>query len=663
MRRPLAFVALALLLSLARATQAQQDGGTPDAVARPADGGVDKAAASSPALTPAGTTLGGPVVLDPEELRRRILEDVRKELQKVRDETAWVQQDSDARAQDGEVLEKIKERVNFFQPHGYLRMRGEFFNNMDLSRGADRTGHKLFASPFIGTSQTLLGPGSETLTNHSQSDVNVRFRFAPILEISEDLSIHVTADILDNVLLGSDPFNEPYLDPFTPLAIFNNTRASSAVNIKRVWGRVNTQVGEFTFGRMPYHWGMGILHNDGNGLDQDFGDTYDRLAFTPRDWRGHRLSVMFDLLSKGASTTGEHGELGRSVDLDTLDDGYRLGAQVTHLDSPEELKRKLVAGDWVFNYGLVVDYRTQSWDTPVTQSVPDTSTTLGFASLRQAVTKRAAKLYQPDVFLSVKKKKVSLDLEIATTIGSVCTRAVNDANFVCDANLNAQPLTFFQWGGALQFAFAALPFDALILGVEGGFATGDKGVYGLGARPWRSGSGAPMNAPGTTPFNATGFGDIDGPHFDYSDLGHSHGRVNNFRFNRAYNIDMILWRNLISTVTSAYYLKPSLKYRPTGRKIAGGDDSGFELQVGIIYSQAFYAENTPSGTNTPLGVEFNVGITYDTADKFHTGLQYGALLPFAGLKNSGDQLVNPSVGTVHDASVAHALRFIAAIPF
>jgi len=119
------------------------------------------------------------------------------------------------------------------------------------------------------------------------------------------------------------------------------------------------------FGRMGYHWGLGVLHNDGNCLDCDFGDTYDRIAFSPREIKGHRFALMFDLISKGASTTGEKGELGRSVDLDTLDDGYRLGLEITHVDTPEEIKRKLDANQWVINYGVVGDYRTQPWDTVV----------------------------------------------------------------------------------------------------------------------------------------------------------------------------------------------------------------------------------------------------------------------------------------------------------
>ena len=36
--------------------------------------------------------------------------------------------------------------------------------------------------------------------------------------MSEDLSIHSQFDILDNVLLGSNPAADPFLDPYASLA-------------------------------------------------------------------------------------------------------------------------------------------------------------------------------------------------------------------------------------------------------------------------------------------------------------------------------------------------------------------------------------------------------------------------------------------------------------
>ena len=604
------------------------------------------ATSTAPATAPAAagaSTVQTPRTFDQEEFRRQVMEEVRRELQKTKDEvkqeTAWVEQDSQARVQDSEAVESLKQRVNLFQPHGYLRMRGEFFNNMRLGRGADPAGNFLFPGPFIGTG------------NNSQSDANFRFRFEPTLAVSEDLSIYFQADILDNILLGSSPATDAYLDPFTPLSLLANRRGAGTVNVKRVWGRVNTQLGELLFGRMGYHWGLGILHNDGNCLDCDYGDTYDRIAFAPREFKGHHLSVMFDILDKGAMTTGDKGELGRSVDLDTLDDGYRLALEVTRVDTQEEIKRKLAANQWVINYGLVLDYRTQVWDTPV-------SATDSTGTLRSRVVERRAKIYQPDAFFSLKRKKWRLDAEVAFNLGTVGTHQQSEFDSGTVTQEVAQelkrPLNIFQVGGALQTDVALLSADALLFGLEWGGASGDKGAYGFGARPWRQGSGAAQPAaPGQQPTRAAGAGDIDGSHLDFSSPTGGHARINNFVFNRSFNVDMILFRNLITSVTSAWYVKPSMRYRPTGRKTGGGDDTGFELILSTMYAQAWYAENTP-GLAKPLGLELNVGITYDTSDRFHAGLAYGILLPFDGLRN---------VAANQSGSAAHAVRLLLAIPF
>ena len=179
------------------------------------------ATSTAPATAPAAagaSTVQTPRTFDQEEFRRQVMEEVRRELQKTKDEvkqeTAWVEQDSQARVQDSEAVESLKQRVNLFQPHGYLRMRGEFFNNMRLGRGADPAGNFLFPGPFIGTG------------NNSQSDANFRFRFEPTLAVSEDLSIYFQADILDNILLGSSPATDAYLDPFTPLSLLANRRGA-----------------------------------------------------------------------------------------------------------------------------------------------------------------------------------------------------------------------------------------------------------------------------------------------------------------------------------------------------------------------------------------------------------------------------------------------------
>ena len=52
-----------------------------------------------------------------------------------------------------------------------------------------------------------------------------------------------------------------------------------AISPKRVWAEIQTPVGLLSFGRMPSEWGLGILSHAGGGIDDDLGDTVDRIQF------------------------------------------------------------------------------------------------------------------------------------------------------------------------------------------------------------------------------------------------------------------------------------------------------------------------------------------------------------------------------------------------
>jgi len=177
----------------------------------------------------------------------------------------------------------------------------------------------------------------------------------------------------------------------------------------------------------------------------------------------------------------------------------------------------------------------------------------------------------------------------------------------------------------------------LSLGLELGFASGDK-APGFG------------NFPGRTPNPASGTsrGAIEGPQYACGAGGCADGAIRNFRFNRAYRVDLILWRELIGGITDAFYVKPGAKYSIT---------EGFDLYGNVIYSQAFYAESTPSATNAGLGVEFDLGARYETEDGFVAGLSWGILFPLSGLQEPPDATNRPEFET------AQALRGTLGIKF
>jgi uncharacterized protein (TIGR04551 family) len=121
---------------------------------------------------------------------------------------------------------------------------------------------------------------------------------------------------------------------------------------------------------------------------------------------------------------------------------------------------------------------------------------------------------------------------------------------------------------------------------------------------------------------------VDGPQYRCGNAGCADGAIRNFRFNRAYRVDNILWRSLIGTVTDAAYAKPTLRYTLA---------PGFDIYGSAIYSQALYPSSTPSTTEGALGVETNVGARYETEDGFVAGIDWSVLFPLGGLQERSGQ--------------------------
>src|SRR5512133_676486 len=169
-------------------------------------------------------------------------------------------------------------KLEFFTLDGYFRLRGASMLNLDVTGKTDASGHYLFPVP-------LQNPGARD----PLQTANMRLRLEPTLNVSENVRVRAQIDVLDNYVLGSSTSNliddpgSPYPGPF-----YGTTRVVSpsdkrvdrpAISPKRVWGEVQTPVGLLSFGRMPSEWGLGILSHAGGGVDEDYGDTVDRIQF------------------------------------------------------------------------------------------------------------------------------------------------------------------------------------------------------------------------------------------------------------------------------------------------------------------------------------------------------------------------------------------------
>ncbi|MDP2314576.1 MAG: hypothetical protein Q8P41_16860 [Pseudomonadota bacterium] len=112
-----------------------------------------------------------------------------------------------------------------------------------------------------------------------------RMSLRPAWLLSEHASLHAQVDLFPFQLWGAEPAT--YVDPVTgeetAIATADGTATSGAGLVAtRAWAEAYTPIGRFALGRMPMQWGAGILWNDGNDPEDEYGDTADRLMFSTR---------------------------------------------------------------------------------------------------------------------------------------------------------------------------------------------------------------------------------------------------------------------------------------------------------------------------------------------------------------------------------------------
>jgi uncharacterized protein (TIGR04551 family) len=115
--------------------------------------------------------------------------------------------------------------------------------------------------------------------------------------------------------------------------------------------------------------------------------------------------------------------------------------------------------------------------------------------------------------------------------------------------------------------------------------------------------------------------------------------INNFRFDPAYRVDQIMFREVIGGITDAWYLKPHAAYNV---------NAFTQLHAAAVYGQAVHAASTPGG-ETPLGIELDLGLKTRLKNRFGVGVDYALLFPLAGLK------FQVPGGTTLDANMAQRL--------
>jgi uncharacterized protein (TIGR04551 family) len=605
-RLPAAFAAVLFLTPIAHAQEAKKPEERKEAV---------PAAELDPATKAA-------IAREVERAKDQLRDEVRAEIQGAQSAAEFL----------GAVAEGPK--LEFLQLDGYFRVRGQLLNQLDLGRRADSSGFFIFPVPIENPDPV----GTATAARSSLATANMRLRLEPTLNVSELVRVRAQVDVLDNYVLGSttsvlqDLGGSPYPIPFygsTRVLERNDPTADrDAILPKRVWGEVQTPVGLLSFGRMPSEWGLGILANAGGGIEDDYGDTVDRIQFalpsvqTPVG--GLTLVPMLDFDSEGVLRADPRfgPGLGQPFDAEAGDDARTYAFKAARLDTEDEIRRKLERNETSLNFGAYYSYRTQrgfyaDW-------LAD-----GFdADLAGALkTSRRSYGHFLDGWVRFLSPRWRIELEAVGVIGNVGSAFApldHDSNSATPPVATPVRVLLRQYGGVVLAEYKAIP-NKVLLGAELGFASGDP-APGFGNVPSRLGADGLVPTPGA----------LEGPQFD----AEGDRFLRNFRFNPAYRVDLILWRNILGQVTDAWYLKPKIRWDLF---------PGLALDGALVYSQALFAASTPSavasdGGSEPLGIELDAGLTYTSGTGFQAYAQYGILQPL-GAFGPGD------------TSRAHALGF------
>jgi uncharacterized protein (TIGR04551 family) len=531
--------------------------------------------------------------------------------------------------------------LQFFQLSGYLRFRAYLFHDLNLGVFTGTTGPQSpFFIPFseIGSTGQANPPAgvknpdaSCAAREHSNcrtdnlTSADMRLRMEPTVNVTEQVRVKAQIDIFDNMVMGDTPegyfLNQLATSREAPLAFQSRSQQApeagsnavwSSIRAKRAWAEVRTPFGELRFGRMPSHWGMGMLVNNGDCLDCDFGNNADRVMFSTKLW-GHFIAFLWDWLATGPTTQIIGPQQGQNVffNADPIDDASQWILALGRMDKAEEIKERVDAGKIVFNYGGYFIYRQQDWAESVNPPMPTNNSAVQLAS---TIVHRGAKAFIPDIWLRLNWRKLHLEVEGAMVVGKIDN--VSDQYAPVKGNVNLLS------GG---FAFKAdyrLLHDALKIFLDIGYASGDASE---------------------DPNAIT--------NFHFQTLTPVNNSINRFAFDPDYHVDLILFRRILGTVNNATYFKPGVSY-----DIVDNFGARVDLEYAIASNPIGYPGNAWN-----LGLEIDAALMYKNEEEgFYAGLVYGVLFPFSALSFPKEIF---GAQFAHDADTAQTFQARLAVKF
>jgi uncharacterized protein (TIGR04551 family) len=550
----------------------------------------------------------------------------------------------------------LKKPMQFFKLEGYFRVRSDAFHKLHLGHSVIGTLKPPALQPlqYYDTGADPIcpaGSNAKVCDKNWLRSTNMRLHLEPTLNVHSRVRIKMTLDIFDNMVLGSTPEGQR-LDAGRPTQSPMNAFASTAevpqagrnsmydaILVKHVWGEVDLPFGRLMFGRMPSHWGLGILANSGTCsgyrkwtvnhrgdpmrcMDSDYGDIADRIMFATKIPIVNLLvGFSWDFQSSGLTTLNLQGEQvqlssGQPMDLTPADNVNQWVGIIGRIDDPLKVKQRLARGEVVFNYGSYWVFRKQHLDYE-----ENSSALANEGALAGNLVVRNAFAMIPDIWMRLNWKKLSVEMEAVMIYGKI--KGMTDFGLEKELNI-------LQFGGVFKSSYRFLN-DSLVIGLEVGAASGDDELEAFDRR---------LNYRGVKSFPE------DPSRFSTNSM---------FRFDPNYRVDLIFFREIMGTVYNAGYVKPHVTYHILNELSA---------RLDIIYAFAMEPVATP-GNNPHYGVEFDLDVEYRLPESgFFVGLAYGVFIPLGALHwPSGIYDPGNTEEYLSKAKVAMTLQLRAAIKF
>jgi uncharacterized protein (TIGR04551 family) len=442
---------------------------------------------------------------------------------------------------------------------------------------------------------------SEGAQNPHQNNVSaaLKARINPTINITELTRLRTSFDIGDLVLGSSAHIR----DHQASILSLSQKPIFGGIALRRVWGEANFPIGELRFGRMPFHWGLGILYNSGDIISDDYdGDSIDGIMFTTR--------VLDHLVSPSYSIayTGPVGSSGGKVRaLESSDLAHVLSLSILKRDSDFVAQKKREQSKILFNYGLFSSYRTQHMDS---------------YKLTSDLIRRDAHVALGSWWMAFSYKTFYIETEFAGLWGSYRVGEKKNDPMALAPNgdvLSDQRHKLLQGGFALESKYGFLD-DRLQLGLDFGLASAQSGA---------------------------GFGVYD------NKIPKAGAFKSSFAFNPAYTVDLLLYKQVLGAISGSYYAKPHLSYFFS---------RNFGVRTDLLSAFALKKENT-FGKSNLLGIELDASLFLRSDNGFYSSLAYGALFPLKGLNHERAALNDNQYRSFGTAQMAQTLQLCVGLTF